>query len=202
MAEAGSWPSIQKYGLLSTSALLDLFEVTGSDREALESHQRKKMAPINHPEAGEAIIRDQHVLHERAIGKFLDGIKISEYYKLLNSKTFFWARDWRLQNFLNAYQGTPHEVITVDTRELVRRHEPEITLSRINSGAFFGSGRRGPETFQRIESYQFYSQKDGRKQDVAELAVKYAVKDIVEITIKVERFENTGTRSTIWQGSR
>ena len=29
MAEAGSWESVKRHGLLSTTALLDLFEVSG-----------------------------------------------------------------------------------------------------------------------------------------------------------------------------
>jgi hypothetical protein len=29
VAEDGSWPSISRYGLLRTSALLDLYEITG-----------------------------------------------------------------------------------------------------------------------------------------------------------------------------
>src|SRR2546429_180882 len=36
MAEAGSWPSVEQHGLLSTSALLDLFEVTGEKRRDIE----------------------------------------------------------------------------------------------------------------------------------------------------------------------
>lgn len=37
MAEAGSWPMIREHGLLSTSALLDLFGVVGSNRDVIES---------------------------------------------------------------------------------------------------------------------------------------------------------------------
>jgi hypothetical protein len=41
LAEAGSWPSIERHGLLSVSALLDLFEVDGNRREELESQVRQ-----------------------------------------------------------------------------------------------------------------------------------------------------------------
>jgi hypothetical protein len=37
MAEDGSWESIRERGLLSTSALLDLFEVEAEERFASES---------------------------------------------------------------------------------------------------------------------------------------------------------------------
>jgi hypothetical protein len=35
MAEVDSWPSIRHHGLLSTSALLELFEMTGAERLGL-----------------------------------------------------------------------------------------------------------------------------------------------------------------------
>jgi uncharacterized protein DUF7002 len=37
MAAAGTWPQIQTHGLLSTSALLDHFELTHEQRFAIES---------------------------------------------------------------------------------------------------------------------------------------------------------------------
>ena len=40
MAESGSWESIRECGLLSTSALLDLFEVEGGERITIESTRR------------------------------------------------------------------------------------------------------------------------------------------------------------------
>jgi len=36
MAHVNAWPGIKRHGLLSTSALLDLFGVRGSSRKALE----------------------------------------------------------------------------------------------------------------------------------------------------------------------
>jgi len=35
MADRDAWPSIQRHGLLSTTALLDLFEIHGAQRKAL-----------------------------------------------------------------------------------------------------------------------------------------------------------------------
>ena len=36
MAENDSWPNIKAHGLMSTSALLDKWECTGPEREAIE----------------------------------------------------------------------------------------------------------------------------------------------------------------------
>ena len=46
MAEDGSWESIRKHGLLSTSALLDKFEIEGEERLAIESARRPEIVRI------------------------------------------------------------------------------------------------------------------------------------------------------------
>ena len=43
MANAGTWPSIRGRGLLSTSALLDLFEIRGQERERIESQHGEEV---------------------------------------------------------------------------------------------------------------------------------------------------------------
>jgi hypothetical protein len=58
MAEDGSWKSIQKLGLLSTSTLLDRFEVEGERRLAIESARRPEMVRLEHHEHGVAAVRD------------------------------------------------------------------------------------------------------------------------------------------------
>jgi hypothetical protein len=45
MSHSGSWPSIQQHGLLSTTALLDLFEVKGKERESLEENAARSPKP-------------------------------------------------------------------------------------------------------------------------------------------------------------
>ena len=73
MAEAESWDSIQAKGLLSTSALLDLFEVNGQERFAIESCHRPKSVTIEHPKHGRAVIRDQIPMREGSLLKCLQG---------------------------------------------------------------------------------------------------------------------------------
>jgi hypothetical protein len=67
MAEAGSWPSIECHGLLSTSSLLDLFDVQGEDRESIEAMRRPESVRITHPEHGEAWIRDNKPMNETVL---------------------------------------------------------------------------------------------------------------------------------------
>jgi hypothetical protein len=52
MAEPGSWERIRRHGLLSTSALLDLIEVDGDLRRALDSARRPASVSITHPRHG------------------------------------------------------------------------------------------------------------------------------------------------------
>ena len=89
MAEVGSWSSIRCHGLLSTSALLDLFEVEEPDRTKIESEWRPASVQISHPEHGLAIIRDQGPMDPDSLAPQLDRMTASEWYRLLNGKSFF-----------------------------------------------------------------------------------------------------------------
>ena len=104
MAECGSWPSIKRHGLLSTSALLDLF---GGQRcgatSGIESHVAlQESVTVEHPEHGVAVIRDQRPMPPKALELVLDGMTPSEWYQLLNGKTFFWVCERDLKKLLNA----------------------------------------------------------------------------------------------------
>src|SRR5260370_23479191 len=72
MAEAGSWASIQRHGLLGTGALLDLFEVTAEKRRPILTQQRTQDVTITHPEHGRAVIRDQKPLNRAKLEGCLD----------------------------------------------------------------------------------------------------------------------------------
>jgi hypothetical protein len=202
MAERGSWPKIKNLGLLSTSALLDLYEIRGKARDDIESKQRRESVTIDHPKYGKAVIRDQKVLHTGALEKLVDGMSASEYYTLLNGKTFFWVRKERLVKLLNGreYKEKTHDVLTIETEALVKKHYDEITLSPINSGAIFGSGRRGDQTFRKIKEYQYQEMVKKKGEDaVVELVVDYAVKDISEFTLKVEEWKGGTPLGVIWK---
>ena len=67
MAEDGSWESIQRHGLLSTSALLDRFEIEDEQRFAVESARRPEFIRIEHPEYGTALVRDNKPMQEKAL---------------------------------------------------------------------------------------------------------------------------------------
>ena len=89
MAEAGAWENIQRHGLLSTTALLTLFDVSEPRRSAIGSWYRKRREVICHSDYGCAAIRDQTPMPPGKLGLALTDMDPSEWYKLLNGKVFF-----------------------------------------------------------------------------------------------------------------
>jgi uncharacterized protein DUF7002 len=137
MAAAGSWPGIERHALRSTMALLDLFEVEGSDRERIESQHRPESETIHHPRYGTAVIRDQKPMSDGGLVRALqDGLKPRDWYGILNKKVFFWLTRERLETLINAreYQEQRKSVLVIDTRKLLERHSEQVLLSPMNSG--------------------------------------------------------------------
>ena len=191
MAEAGTWDSIGTHGLLSTSALLDLFGIKGAKRRVIESEHRPESIEISHLRYGTAMVRDQKPMREGALLSCLDDVSPQQWYKILNQRVFFWLTRERLLGLLSAraYRGRAHCVITVDTAGLLERYIDKVTLSPINSGStLYRPQPRGRDTFLPIHRYSFEARrrKRGIKNAIAELAVDYAVPDITDFTIRVD----------------
>jgi hypothetical protein len=193
MAEAGSWDSIRKRGLLSTSALLDLFEITGQLRAKIESSRRSESVIVSHVNYGDAVIRDQNLLREDALAACLqDGLRPQDWYELLNSHVFFWARRHRLEGLLKArlYKNKEHDVLTVDTVRLVEKHEARLRLCPYNSGNTMQVAvPRGKGTFKQIADYPFeyWRKKRSRAEAIVEVAAIGGVPDIRDCVVRVER---------------
>jgi hypothetical protein len=203
MAQLGSWPSVEKHGLLSTTALLDLFEVHGDERFRIESCHRAESVPISHRVYGRAVVRDQKPMSDRSVGKALKGssLKPTDWYRELNSRVFFWLSEQRLDTLMNAraYRRERHNVFVVETRSLVERHEHRIMLSAMNSGCTIPfPHRRGLKTFRRMPEYPYASRKHNRD-PVVELAVDYSVPDIRDFVTEV-REAGAGRRTkVVWK---
>ena len=182
MAHAGSWQSIQTHGLLSTSALLDLFEYQGEERRVIECAHRPESITITHPQHGKAVIRDQKPLREEWLTKTLCGTDAKGWYKLLNSRVFFWATKERLEGMLKPYRGLPQLILIVDTSRLVAGHKKEIELCHMNSGATHANpAPRCPNVFKPIAEYL--------RREVAEVTVPKRVDDIPSRLISVEAWK-------------
>jgi hypothetical protein len=199
MAEPGSWPSIEQYGLLSTSALLDLYGIQGSRRAMIESEHRPDKVTISHANMATAVARDQKPLNEKKLRSCLIDMEPSDWYRELNRRVFFWPSRTKLAKLLGAraYRDDEQLVITISTDELLARHVDRIRLSRINSGAtVYVPVQRGRDTFVPLRDYPEEWWRDRR---LGEVAVDYSVPDIRDFTVSVERWKSGAPFQTIFQ---
>jgi hypothetical protein len=194
MASDGSWPSIARHGLLSTTALLDLFEVADPLRETLEAHRRLETVMLTHPVHGQAFVRDQKPMTDASVEIALagSGLTARDWYLFLNRRVFFWLTEERLLTMLRArsYRDLTHTVLVVNTRGLVTDHLADITLSPMNSGATLPFPHpRSLETFKTLSEYPFDDLRRRRssRNIIVELAVGYTVSNISDYVVEVRR---------------
>ena len=184
MAERGSWLSIRDRGLLSTSALLDLYSIDGEDRAQIEREYRPKSVEVNAEGLPRAVIRDQIPMSDAGLRRCLPAHMMPEdWYVLLNAKAFFWFSEARLHRLTGAraYRDREHDVLEVDSRSLIEEHRAQIWLCPINSGCTKPMPRaRDESAFARIDDYPYgyWRGRRGRQERVVELAVDYGVLDI------------------------
>lgn len=194
MANFGSWPSIQRHGLLSTSRLLDLYEVQGDERDRIESQWRSTSIPIENHEHGRAVVRDQLPLRPDLLGRCLtDGMTTADWYRTLNGQVFFWVDEPHLETLLNAraYRDLPHTVLVLDTARLLERHLPEVRLSSINSGSILrGGAPRGRHTFRRVSEHD--------SSLLVELCVLGTVPEASDLALTVEHRWPDGRRELLF----
>lgn len=203
MAEVGSWHSIQAHGLLSTTALLDAFSLSGAARHAIEAQRRPTNVLLQKPGRSPAVVRDQMPMDDAGLTRCLqDGLTPEDWYRILNSKVFFWLTKDRLVRLLNAaaYRDKEHDVLEIDAKSLVQAHASQIWFCPINSGCTKPMPRaRGHSTFARIEDYPYSTWKKKRKKGerVVELAIDYIVPDIATHVRHVRRMKGEKVLSEI-----
>jgi hypothetical protein len=199
MTRDGAWPGLQARGLLSTSALLDLYGVEGEAREALEARRRATSVLLTAPGLPEAVLRDQGPLNEAKLFRCLDdGLSCSDWLRRLNGQVYFWPKRERLAELLcgRVYRDGAHTILTVDTASLLAAHGERVRLSPINSGATgCRASRRGLSTFRTISDHP--SRENGRKTSIAELVVEGAVLDIADHVLAAHRAQG-GTFEQTW----
>ena len=205
MAHKDSWHSIHEHGLLSTSALLDLFEIEGEDRRAIEAAHRPDSVTIGHPIHGQAVVRDQKPLSDRKLASCLThGMTPEDWYRRLNRRVFWWATRDRLEKMVGAraYRGDTHTVLTISTQSLVDRYKDAIQVATINTGSTaYRAVPRGRDTFVPLGDFDYDAskRKRGRQKAIAEVVVDYAVPDVRDLIVRVERWHDGVPSTIIWQ---
>jgi Family of unknown function (DUF7002) len=192
MAEDGSWPSIGERGLLSTQAIIDLYQPDEQARAAMLSSVRRTKITLTSTDLGDVTIRDQ--LPAKFLEKCMyDGVDPAEFLDALNSRVFFWVSLHRLERLLNAryYRNLRHTVLRVDTAALLEEYADDVQLAPYNTGSMHVPTvpKRGPGTFVNLADYPYgdWVAKRGRSgEPIVELTVKYAVPDIANFVTRVE----------------
>lgn len=179
MAEDGSWENIKRFGLLSTTALLDKWGILGKERGVIEDEYRPSSVSIHNDEFGSATIRDQMAMPPAKLRQCIPGtITTSQWYKYINKRVFFWS-DLKGLKFLlsaNAYVKKAHLVIIVNFEKLLMNYREKVLLSAINSGSTYPKkGKTTPEyrdfkTFKDIKSYP--------GPWLTEITIEYGIPDI------------------------
>lgn len=186
MAQRGSWHAIQERGLLSTTALLDLYGVKGEAREKIEIRHRPESVELSSDGLPLAVVRDQIPMSDAGLRKALPArLQPSDWYAILNSRVFFWLTEDRLHRLLQAgaYRDQEHDVLEIDTRSLIEAHRERVWLCPYNSGStVMNPVPRDETTFARIEDYPYenWRQKRRRGERVVELTVDYSVPDLTK----------------------
>ncbi len=207
MAERGSWDSIRRHGLLSTSALLDLFAVTGEGRARIESRRRPEPVTLASPGIGSAVIRDQKPMDDRGLERCLqDGLTPRHWYEILNARVFFWLSQTRLLRLLKAraYRDSEHDVLEIDTASLVAAYRDRITLAPINTGATKPMpAPRGKATIVGIPQYDYARRRLSHpREPVVELAVSSGVPNVMAFTRRVVAMRGETEIAELWRPDR
>ncbi|MBX9700164.1 MAG: hypothetical protein K2X74_12060 [Acetobacteraceae bacterium] len=194
----GAWPTIAARGLLSTAALVALFELPTERRAALTGQRRPAEVPLRHPAHGLAVLNDNLPLSEAALAGCLDdGLTPADWLGMLNARVFFWADEAGLARLVGARmnRGRAREVLVFDTLPLARAHAERLELCPINSGATLRRpARRGLSTFTPLGamSHAEWRRRRGMSAPdrILEVAVRDGVPDIARFL--VERREVRG----------
>lgn len=197
MAESGAWPSIEKQGLLSTTALLELYNVTEPQKSLLNLSHRPESVKINCTGLPGAVIRDQKPMSDDGLKRALpERLSPPDWYRLLNEKVFFWLSKERLFRLTGAvaYQEKKHDVLEIDTESLVKAHFERIWLCPFNSGCTKPfPNHRDESIFSRIGDYPYAKRRKMMKRGdrAVELAVDKSVLDISQHVKRVVSMRGT-----------
>lgn len=196
-----AWPQIQRYGLLNTRSILDLWEVESVLRSCIETQIRRGPFELSHPRHGRVVIRDQRPMNEKKLRTALIDCTPQDWCRLLNSKIFFWPCVDRLNTHMRAKgnRGKRHLVLTLDSYRFVKSYEPQITLCAMNSGNTNPFPRkRGKGSFMGISQYPFAErQKRGPYYAVVELAVDKDIPDLLNFVLSVSYMISDGEVSRV-----
>ncbi len=194
LIEASNWPFIEKEGLLSASSLLRMSSLSSEEVEAIERNQRPQKVVL--PDG--RVLRDQRPLPEAALKRCLIECEPSAWYKLINSKVYFWVDLARLNRVRKAILTAPQVVLKVDAHALLAQYGSKAAVTPYNIGnAMRKASRRScatlvPYSTWQVSGWQSESAAVGgkprsRQHRPAELVVADAIPDIMKYVLEVRK---------------
>jgi hypothetical protein len=197
VTRADALPSIERHGLQSTNALLDLFEISPLLRAEIALHPRKTYLDLSHVDHGTVTLNHQKPLVESALIKCLDdGLSVPDWIDKLNSRVFFWPDDKRLNTFLqsNTKLGLPMCILSLDTLTLIQVFWDQMEVSPMNSGNTRRKPlKRGHSTFSSLNEldYAIWRRASGGRnlRTIREVIVKDKIPDAMNYVTKVHHFQ-------------
>ncbi|SRR5579883_1731508 len=196
LTDAANWSSIERHGLLSTHALLDLAGVWGDERRRFEHEQRTTQMELPNG----VLLRDQKPLPPQSLERCLHDMSPTEWYTLLNAQVFFWLDSERLNRMLRASGRRAQVVLMIDSERLVARYAEHIAFAPINTGnARRQPATRGRQTFVPYQTWidsgwaseaaALGTRERQRSHMPVELTVVGAVPDVTKFIMDVRRLD-------------
>ena len=151
------------------------------------------------------MVRDQKPMSDTKLASCLThGMTPADWYRELNHRVFLWATRDRLLTMVGAraYPAHPQTVLTISMRRLVDRYEDLIQVATINTGSTaYRAVFRGRDTFVPLGDFDYDAsrRKRGPQRAVAEVVVDYAVPDVRDLIVRVERWVDGVPSTVIWQ---
>lgn len=206
MAQGGAWPSIQRHGLLSTSAIVDLYNVDSSLRVAIATNVRRESVSLTDPDLGTMTIRDQRPM------KFLDeclepGASRLAFLSAINTRIFFFPGNSGLYRLMGAklYRDLPQTVIEFDTRAVVEAFGHVAELAPYNTGSMHvpTAPIRSAAVFKPISEYPYDFWEKKRRhsstEPVSEFTLPYSMPQAEEFVLKAQTWVGGASTETLYE---
>jgi hypothetical protein len=141
---------IQVEGLHCASTLINAAERRDSSYQAPLSYRDRTLILPNG-----AALRDQRPMAPEYLARCLDPpLSVSDWYRLVNARIFFWLDATRLQGYLKASAVSDQVVYSVDTQSLVLQYADCVEVTPFNVGYAMRRGAsRGVRTFVSLSDW-------------------------------------------------
>ncbi|HEY4193173.1 MAG TPA: hypothetical protein VGM46_11060 [Mesorhizobium sp.] len=193
ITSAGAAKHILARGLLTTSDILDRWEVEAGYRLELTRCRRKTDVTLHHPDNGVIVVSNNEPLSELKLQSILDdGLTSGDWLEMLNSRVFFFVDQKQLSRLANSRSNSSlsKDVLVIDTKRLADAYFEKIEISPINSGnTNYDAVRRGRSTFTKLRGTSFelwrYSRGNKSADKISEVCIPSSILDVTDFVVEI-----------------